>query len=1127
MSKWKKSGKKILVLLLAVALAGSMLEHSQVTVTAADAEGETQGTEDPSEADEENQETEDPAKAEEASETEDSAEPEKAPETKDPAEPEEASETEDKESVSPEQTCICTATCTEETAKADCPVCKEDLSGCKPEAENAKVPESTDASGADPSDMQETPAPDSDEVLPEGEGTLDVLNLEEAAAAVRELIEALPSPEELKELDEDGQKAAYDQIQAAFDAYEELTEEQKAQFSDAEELFQELLKYFEESAILAATDDQIKGAWDAMTAAMEKREASVDLSGYQIAESDWGRIWPNVADHNPDLFYMLMATYYKNTQGIIQRVDFTYNPAYNESHVAAYKAAIQRVLDEVIRSSGSMTDEQKALALHDYLIQHMEYDQTANSNPGFEKRNAYEALVNGIGVCQGYTLAYAALLKEVGIEVDFCESGTDKMNHIWNYVKLNGNWYHVDLTYDDSTAKSSVGATGAAKHTYFLLSDSAMSKDHSWDSNSITCSDTTYDNSWHKTAPMSMSAIYTVNNAEYYLEAGMQGGVCVNTALKKRASDGTVTEIARINMEDGWTPYTMCLSRLSSSKGVIYFNVGNSVYSYNPAIANAAPAEIYKYNDGARILAGLLVTGDEMTLETWDKASSITNITVPLLTLKASEQKIKVGYTTPPVLTAIAQASSFVWAKQLPDGNWQTISGASGSSYTIETGLPAGTYSYRVTADLNGKSMVAYVTITVTEQEEQKNFAFPADTKAVTYGDENFTIAAQGAAAGSSVTYSSSDPSVATVDQKTGAVQIWKVGTTVITASASETEDYQGATCTYRLTVSKKALTWDISALEASDRLDQVKEQKATLYGELKLAGILEKDKASAEFDCPAEKLTGVYGTVAEGSQKVTLTWKDAQDTAVLQGSKAGNYAMPSALPEITGRISVVDTSLPQLPESTDGTSFKVEVQYGLSKVPDSFKDKEHLNTPGKIEQEMKLKIREKSSTIAETNIVTYDVELMINVNGAGWKKATVDNFPSSGLTITLPYPSGTGRNTHNFVVAHMFTSDMNGFRAGDVEHPKVTKTKDGIMFKVYGLSPISIGWKEAKRSSSSSGSGGSSSANTAAAPVSAVSNVNSAPTGDSSPIMLYTFFILTSLAVLTELFVRRKRSNL
>lgn len=121
-------------------------------------------------------------------------------------------------------------------------------------------------------------------MLPEGEGTLDVLNSEEDVAAVRELIEALPSPEELKELDEEGQKAAYDQIQAAFDAYEELTEEQKAQFSDAEELFRELLKYFEESAILAATDDQIKGAWDAMTAAMEKRGVcrSVRLSNNRI-----------------------------------------------------------------------------------------------------------------------------------------------------------------------------------------------------------------------------------------------------------------------------------------------------------------------------------------------------------------------------------------------------------------------------------------------------------------------------------------------------------------------------------------------------------------------------------------------------------------------------------------------------------------------------------------------------------------------------------------------------------------------------------------------------------------------------------------------------------------------------
>ena len=54
----------------------------------------------------------------------------------------------------------------------------------------------------------------------------------------------------------------------------------------------------------AAAD--VQGAWDAMTAAMENRDASVDLSGFSIMETDWGSIWPNVAEHNPDLFYMLI-----------------------------------------------------------------------------------------------------------------------------------------------------------------------------------------------------------------------------------------------------------------------------------------------------------------------------------------------------------------------------------------------------------------------------------------------------------------------------------------------------------------------------------------------------------------------------------------------------------------------------------------------------------------------------------------------------------------------------------------------------------------------------------------------------------------------------------------------------
>ncbi|MCI8418812.1 MAG: hypothetical protein HFI33_15175 [Lachnospiraceae bacterium] len=1050
----------------------------------------------------------------------------------------EAEEGEAEDSPKAEETpaspvCICTALC-EAAAKAeeaDCPVCREDLSACggkdlteQPE----KVPDVfTETEEEDPTLPAGSQEPLGEEDLTgAGTETEETSDQEAAVAAVEKLLGGLPSLEELQALDQDGQAAVYGQIQEALEAYESLDEEQKALLPGVEEQLKELLDYITElSQPMAATEEQIKGAWDAMTRAMENWDVEVDVSSFNLTAGDMNRIWPEVAEDNPDLFYVLLMKTAVASDGIIQKCIFTYNIEYNQNNVAQYKAAIEKVFDQVIETN--MTDEQKATALHDYLVQHMVYDQNANNNLGIEKRNAYEALVNGIGVCQGYTLAYAALLKRAGIEVDYCRSVS--MNHIWNYVKLNGNWYHADLTFDDATASSQVGETGYVKHTYFLLSDAAMKNaKHAWEPNDITCDDTRYDNSWQKTAPISESAIYTVNGNYYYLKGETVDGapqiIYRGATLIKRDTSGNETPVGTFEIEDlgsKWPMYPMSFSRLSCAKGTLYFNVGNSVYSLNPS-ANTVPVKIYQYEDPAdRIVTGLLVTGDEMTLEIFNRTTNKIDerIKVPIFALSASLTRVKVGYTTAPVLSVNPLATGFTWSKQKSDGSWETINGATGSSYTVETGLLEGSYRYKVEATLDGKSVSSEIVITVTAQEEQKNFGFAGGDRKVTYGSPDFTMTAQGAEAGSVVRYSSSAPAVATVDPVTGAVKILKAGSTVITATASETQDYLEAKSAYTLTVSPKALSWDVSALEAKDRLDRIKNQAATLYGELKLAGILEKDRTAVRFECPAEKLAGVYQTVAAGNQKVTLSWKSDQDKGTLQGEGSGNYILPGALPEITGKISMLDSTLPMLPESTENTGFMVQVEYGLSEVPASFKDKEHLNTPGKIEQAMKVKLQEKTSGIADTNIVTYDVELLININGTGWQKATKDNFPSHGLTITLPYPSGTGKNSHDFVVVHMFTEDMNGFQAGDVEHPSVSKTDKGITFKVYGLSPISIGWKEVEKNNSSSGDGGAS-----VTPSSTGNRVGSAATGDTSPILLYILLAVSAaFGMGIGLYMRRK----
>lgn len=65
------------------------------------------------------------------------------------------------------------------------------------------------------------------------------------------------------------------------------------------------------------------------------------------------------------------------------------------------------------------------------------------------------------------------------------------------------------------------------------------------------------------------------------------------------------------------------------------------------------------------------------------------------------------------------------------------------------------------------------------------------------------------------------------------------------------------------------------------------------------------------------------------------------------------------------------------------------------------------------------------------------------------------------GLDIVLPYPEGTSKDTHDFMISHMFTSNVNGHHPGELENPVVIKMDDGLHLRVDGLSPFMIGYKE------------------------------------------------------------------
>lgn len=117
---------------------------------------------------------------------------------------------------------------------------------------------------------------------------------------------------------------------------------------------------------------------------------------------------------------------------------------------------------------------ERALWLHDWLVNHANYDYT------YTWYAPEGVLLHGTGVCESYTGAFRMLLNEIGIENVNVVS--PEMEHTWNLVKLDGEWCHIDCTWDDP------GTGGEECHTYFGMNDALISRDHQWDRNGYSAS---------------------------------------------------------------------------------------------------------------------------------------------------------------------------------------------------------------------------------------------------------------------------------------------------------------------------------------------------------------------------------------------------------------------------------------------------------------------------------------------------------------------------------------------------------------------------------------------------------------------------------------------------------------
>jgi len=139
-----------------------------------------------------------------------------------------------------------------------------------------------------------------------------------------------------------------------------------------------------------------------------------------------------------------------------------------------YDKVYQIVGDNI---SPDMTDYEKELALHDYMVRNITYDESPLGQIPWDSHTPYGALVKGVAVCNGYADSFKLLMDAVGIDCDVIYGEATSfygvtLTHAWNRVKIDGDYYMVDVTYDDEDIP------GYVTYDYFNLTDDMISVDH-------------------------------------------------------------------------------------------------------------------------------------------------------------------------------------------------------------------------------------------------------------------------------------------------------------------------------------------------------------------------------------------------------------------------------------------------------------------------------------------------------------------------------------------------------------------------------------------------------------------------------------------------------------------------
>ena len=236
-------------------------------------------------------------------------------------------------------------------------------------------------------------------------------------------------------------------------------------------------EYYGRQTLEKAGNRRLLDAYQRITAGCAALQEEISLADLKLTPEETETVFRYIQDDHPLYCWVdSQYTYYTLSNRVTKIVPrYTMSLAEAKGAEAGIAASAAYMLEGL---HDGMDEFQRELIIHDRLIRWASYDSSLSAP---HTHDLYGVLMNRLAVCDGYAKAFQYLLSQAGIQSLMARGWADGGGHAWNVVRINGAYYHTDITWDDPLG---MGDPFYVSYGYFNITAREMEQDHLIDSDS-------------------------------------------------------------------------------------------------------------------------------------------------------------------------------------------------------------------------------------------------------------------------------------------------------------------------------------------------------------------------------------------------------------------------------------------------------------------------------------------------------------------------------------------------------------------------------------------------------------------------------------------------------------------